>query len=112
MLCHVRRDWYALCPVKYSDVTNVHTSVAGTLRYAELKPDLPPSIFSTLPLSERQDQRPPRLLPANKDVNATSPSTVQGDEGLYGDGIADEDMFEAGMSAITSAMVSLANGLC
>ncbi|KAI4195106.1 MAG: hypothetical protein LQ346_003530 [Caloplaca aetnensis] len=76
--------------------------IAGTLRYAELKPDLPPSIFSTLPLSERQDQRPPRLLPANKDVNATSPSTVQGDEGLYGDGIADEDMFEADFNDIAA----------
>ncbi|KAL8901398.1 MAG: hypothetical protein Q9207_005230 [Kuettlingeria erythrocarpa] len=76
--------------------------IAGTLRYAELKPDLPPSSFSTLPLSERQDQKPPRLLPANKDVNATSPSTVQGDEGLYGDGVADEDMFEADFNDIAA----------
>lgn len=87
------------------DVTNVHASVAGTLRYAELKPNLPPSLFPTLPLPESRDQRPPRLLPANKDANTTSPSTVQGDERLYDDGVADEDMYEAGMSASILAVV-------
>ncbi|KAL8917100.1 MAG: hypothetical protein Q9208_008139 [Pyrenodesmia sp. 3 TL-2023] len=80
------------------DVTNVDASVAGTLRYTELKPNLPPSIFPTLALPENRGQRPPRLLPANKEANATSPSTVQGDEKLYDDGVADEDMYEAGMS--------------
>ncbi|KAI4110401.1 MAG: hypothetical protein LQ345_006992 [Seirophora villosa] len=69
--------------------------IAGTMRYAELKPDLPPSIFPTLSLLESRRQKPSQLVPVNKETTATSPSTVNGDERLYGDGVADEDIFEA-----------------
>lgn len=72
-------------------------SLAGTMRYAELKPDLPASIFQTLPLSEKRYQKHSQFVPVSKATSATSPSTVHGDERLYDDGVADEDIFEAGM---------------
>ncbi|KAL8962689.1 MAG: hypothetical protein Q9193_000938 [Seirophora villosa] len=73
--------------------------IAGTIRYAELKPDLPPSIFPTLSLLESRHQKPSQLLPDNKGTSATSPSTVNGDERLYDDGVADKDIFEAATEA-------------
>lgn len=85
------------------------------MRYAELRPDLPPSIFPSLPLLENRDRRPSRLVPVNKEAGVTSPSTIQGDERLYDDGVADEDMFEAGMPlctvilAVSSADLSLSS---
>ncbi|KAI4288399.1 MAG: hypothetical protein L6R35_002340 [Caloplaca aegaea] len=69
--------------------------IAGTMRYAELKPDLPASIFQTLPLSEKRYQKHSQFVPVSKATSATSPSTVHGDERLYDDGVADEDIFEA-----------------
>ncbi|KAL8971707.1 MAG: hypothetical protein Q9197_003139 [Variospora fuerteventurae] len=69
--------------------------IAGTMRYAELKPDLPASIFQTLPLSEKRYQKHSQIVPVSKATSATSPSTVHGDERLYDDGVADEDIFEA-----------------
>ncbi|KAI4258694.1 MAG: hypothetical protein LQ352_001120 [Teloschistes flavicans] len=73
--------------------------IAGTLRYAELKPDLAPSMFSSQLSLASQNQshlslRGKRSIPNS---NIASPSTVEGDERLYEDGIGDEDMFEAGV---------------
>ena len=66
------------------------------MRYAELKPDLPSSIFPSLLLPEGRDRVSSQPSASRKYSSIASPSTVQGDEGLYDDGVADEDMFEAG----------------
>lgn len=73
--------------------------IAGTMRYAELKHDLAPSMFSSQLSLVSQNQS--RLLSLRGKVSMpnssiASPSTVEGDERLYEDGIGDEDMFEAG----------------
>ncbi|KAL8776306.1 MAG: hypothetical protein Q9194_003238 [Teloschistes cf. exilis] len=72
--------------------------IAGTMRYAELKHDLAPSMFSSQLSLVSQNQS--RLLSLRGKVSMpnssiASPSTAEGDERLYEDGIGDEDMFEA-----------------
>ncbi|KAI4170407.1 MAG: hypothetical protein LQ343_005029 [Gyalolechia ehrenbergii] len=69
--------------------------IAGTMRYAELKPNLPPSMFPTLPLADSPNQRPNPTSTSKKDSSDASSSTIQGDERLYDDGVADEELFEA-----------------
>lgn len=66
------------------------------MRYAELKPNLPPSMFPTLPLADSPNQRPNPTSTSKKDSSDASSSTIQGDERLYDDGVADEELFEAG----------------
>ncbi|KAL8699695.1 MAG: hypothetical protein Q9201_005857 [Fulgogasparrea decipioides] len=69
------------------------------MRYAELKPNLAPSLFPSqgfaailghkrLPLTEKT---------ANHNSSVASPSTVAGDGTIYDDGVEDGDMFEAAM---------------
>ncbi|KAL9582942.1 MAG: hypothetical protein Q9212_003008 [Teloschistes hypoglaucus] len=71
--------------------------IAGTMRYAELKHDLAPSMFSSQPSPALQNQSRLSLRGKMSMPNSSiaSPSTVEGDERLYEDGIGDEDMFEA-----------------
>ncbi|KAL8695129.1 MAG: hypothetical protein Q9218_000297 [Villophora microphyllina] len=71
--------------------------IAGTMRYAELKPGLAPSIFPAQhSLGSQSESRPSLLRKASKQKSTiASPSTVEGDERLYDDGVADEDIFEA-----------------
>ncbi|KAL8829578.1 MAG: hypothetical protein Q9170_006107 [Blastenia crenularia] len=69
--------------------------IAGTMRYAELKPNLPSSVFPSPPLPDNQDERIIPVVPCNKKSSVASSSTVQGDEGLYDDGAADADLLEA-----------------
>lgn len=68
------------------------------MRYAELKPDLAPSLFPSQPSIGIRGPKPVLSTgkASNHNSSITSPSTVQGDEKLYDDGVADEDMFEAG----------------
>ncbi|KAL8734656.1 MAG: hypothetical protein Q9166_001312 [cf. Caloplaca sp. 2 TL-2023] len=79
--------------------------IAGTMRYAELKPDLPSSMFPALPSIMDQGQKVNQLAGKGCDSTSTvpkkkssivSPATVLGDESLYDDGVVDADMFEAG----------------
>lgn len=70
--------------------------LAGTMRYAELKPNLLPSMFSSLPLPDGPNRKPFQISTFNKNSSVASSSTVHGDERLYDNGVADEDMFEAG----------------
>ncbi|KAL8963991.1 MAG: hypothetical protein Q9183_004789, partial [Haloplaca sp. 2 TL-2023] len=73
--------------------------IAGTMRYAELRPNLAPSLFSSRPCTET----PGAVIASTRGKvpkphpNSSSPPTIQGDEGLFDEyGVADEDMFEAG----------------
>ncbi|KAL8928942.1 MAG: hypothetical protein Q9172_000694 [Xanthocarpia lactea] len=76
------------------------------MRYAELKPGLPASIFPSMPANAIQGQNASQLerrefdkglkIP-KKNSRVASPATVQGDEGFYEDDVADADMCEAGV---------------
>ncbi|KAL8779495.1 MAG: hypothetical protein Q9213_006907 [Squamulea squamosa] len=78
--------------------------IAGTMRYAELKPGFPASIFPSFPTNAVRDQnayQPGRKGLENasrvpkKNSNVTSPVTVRGDQELFDIDVADADMFEA-----------------
>lgn len=73
---------------------------AGTMRYAELKPDLPASVFSPTPYLSRQQQhlvprndesllteRKPDALPIGNDLRTDS---------FLDDNVEDQDLIEAG----------------
>ena len=81
--------------------------LAGTMRYAELRHGLPASAFpSLLPITDRTQNRNQLQRKvfgttsrgSKKDSGIASPATVQGDEELYDNDVADADMFEAGES--------------
>ena len=78
--------------------------IAGTMRHAELKPDLPAYLFPS-PAKEVQQPRPPRTQPSRKlhtglvgeqpdDVIHTSPLTLQSDD--LDDNLNDQDIVDAG----------------
>ena len=77
------------------------------MRYAELKPSLPASMFPYVPANAIQGQNASQLerrefdkgLKIPKNSSVASPVTVQGDEGFYEDDVADADMCEAGQSS-------------
>ncbi|KAL8888722.1 MAG: hypothetical protein Q9215_003906 [Flavoplaca cf. flavocitrina] len=80
--------------------------IAGTMRYAELRPGLPASAFSSLlPITDRTQNRNQLQRKvfgttsrgSKKDSGVASPATVQGDEEFYDNDVADADMFEAGV---------------
>ncbi|KAL8655597.1 MAG: hypothetical protein Q9226_002980 [Calogaya cf. arnoldii] len=88
---------YVICYVMCDDI-------AGTLRYAELRPDLPASAFPCLPSKTDQGQNRNQLerrgfnntsRESNKNSSVASPATVQGDEEVYDNDVADVDLFEA-----------------
>lgn len=83
-------------PTRCPDHRNAYGILAGTMRYAELKPNLPPSMFPTLPLADNSHREAAQAFTSNKNSSIASSSTIQGDERLYDDGVADEELFEAG----------------
>ncbi len=78
--------------------------IAGTMRYAELKPDLPASLFPPMPAPRISGQsRKPRFY----DDTPRQPSKFKGGENANNttenefsdDGLNDQDLLEAGISA-------------
>ncbi|KAI4104557.1 MAG: hypothetical protein LQ339_003860 [Xanthoria mediterranea] len=91
---------YITCYVMCDDI-------AGTLRYAELRPGLPASAFPSLPSKTDEGQNGNKLERRGFDDTSRgskkksvieSPATVQGDEELYDMDVADADIVEAGES--------------
>ncbi|KAI4220190.1 MAG: hypothetical protein L6R36_007797 [Xanthoria steineri] len=88
---------YITCYVMCDDI-------AGTLRYAELRPGLPASAFPSLPSKTDEGQNGNKLERRGFDETSRgskkksvieSPATVQGDEELYDMDVADADIVEA-----------------
>ncbi|KAL8674416.1 MAG: hypothetical protein Q9168_001208 [Polycauliona sp. 1 TL-2023] len=80
--------------------------IAGTMRYAELRPGLAASVFPSLVAKTIQGHTSHQLerkgvdttsRGSTKNSNVASPATVQGDEESYDNDVADADMFEAGV---------------
>ncbi|KAL8679514.1 MAG: hypothetical protein Q9224_007027, partial [Gallowayella concinna] len=78
--------------------------IAGTVRYAELNPGLPPAMFPSIPSIANQGSSASQIVGRTsndtlkgrrKNSNVVSPATVLGDERLFDDGVEDADMFEA-----------------
>ncbi|KAL8807605.1 MAG: hypothetical protein Q9182_000589 [Xanthomendoza sp. 2 TL-2023] len=78
--------------------------IAGTLRYAELKPGLPPAMFPTGTPTANTGLNASLVVGGASDKTSkgdkkkssvASPATVHGDESLFDDGVEDADMFEA-----------------
>ena len=83
------------------------------MRYAELRPNLAPSLFPSRPSTET----PGAVIASTRgkapkpNPNSSSPPTIQGDEGLFDEyGVADADMFEAGQFPYADRADNLANG--
>ena len=79
-------------------------SIAGTMRYAELRPNLPASLFPTMPAPRVSGQLG---KPRSHNDTSTQPSKSRGGENANNitgdefsdDGLNDQDLLEAGKSA-------------
>ncbi|KAL8851700.1 MAG: hypothetical protein Q9221_003431 [Calogaya cf. arnoldii] len=90
---------YVICYVMCDEI-------AGTLRYAELRPGLPASVFPSLPPKTDRGRNHDQVKrsgfnntsrESKKNSSVASPATVQGDEEVYDNDVADVDLFEAGV---------------
>ncbi|KAL8765822.1 MAG: hypothetical protein Q9209_007226 [Squamulea sp. 1 TL-2023] len=88
---------YVICYVMCDEI-------AGTMRYAELKPGFPASIFPSSPTNAIRGQnacQPERRGLENatrvpkKNSSVASPATVRGDQEVFDNDVADADLFEA-----------------